>query len=732
MEKPNNNFSPNPEERIITPDVVEEGLQRMREEEAKKVTDVFDALRSCRDFLDKRFFKRERRRTKEAYPDNPAREREGIRSIHHERYLQSGAKLFHITEEVARSNIFITGDELYKTVKERFKKDKLPMSKDQDIMLSYAGEIWDEDKKEVRNYIQNIYTHLKGLPGFLLGSSTPPEEISMLKQDALVLDKIKDYQNEADLRQINDLINSNHHLKSRVIHDLGYRIQTAGKNFNASTEEIKQNLDSITIDLLSYYPIILVTVKDEQLWNQSGHKDCRGFYYPEGEFKSLGMYHLETADKDEKSKNLEHEFQHAVRYRFFTKVKNRAISRKAALSKEPLEDLERIENLLGGMYEMPESGKTTVEQGKDSFKVIIKQTQETIEKRIDETANKDRDFWHVVQNEFCSYLERSKGKNWFGRLRPLITEEMHRDINERNLVSKEALADFDILHDMVAFYLNAGFGYEEISDIIRTSKDFKTAQKRIEEYFRLDEYRVKKVIAPENELEYRNMIKVLNLIEKHNQVEYFFETLNLKKAAALVWSLSIGSHKEDFFITEITEDSMLGNEKIGYDALEKIVTMCSENHIIQKQLQKSPAMANDTVKTLQFIELYAFIFKFRSVLLERLDKYPEVIRKTILHRLSKRINKDLLDKEAIAAVEHGLNNELPSLEELRNIGDLKESWVFEDPAYESSCEILDKWLNLPGEKRRSFIDRIKEVYAKNPEGVFILYHLERLVGSKNQ
>lgn len=726
MEKPHNNFSPNPEERVITPDVVEEGLQKMREEAMKKVVDEFDALRARRDFLDKSFFKRERQRTMEALSDDPAQRSTEIKNLHHERFLQAGAKLFHVTEEVARNNIFISGEELRKAVEERFKKDRLPMSKNQRAMLAYAGEIWDEDKKEIRDYIKEVHDYLlKGSQSF----SQEDENVNVFKKDALALKELKDYKNAADLRKINDLINNNYYLKSRLIYDLGYQIKTAGENFNLSKEESEHNLDTITVDLLSYHPIILVTVENKTLWDNSGNENCGAFYHRGEGFKSMGIYTLESEEIEKSPGRFEHEFQHAIRHRFFNKIKNRMITEKVALSKEGVRDLEKTERLIGAMYEFPRSDKVTSMQEDFPLKVKIKETQGNIEKRIQVSRNKDGDFWHNAQNEFCSYLERSKRKDWMGYLEPFITKAIYEDINEKGLVSKEALMDFNMLHDLVAFYLSAGFGYEEITDVIRTSKNFKIAQQRIEQNFRLNSERVKKAIDPDNELSYRNMIKILDTVEKYNQVEYFFENFNPRKAETLLHHLLLNAEDKEILVHEITENSRLFNEKNVQTALNKIIGMYIKNDTVNKYLRTNNIdKAAESLLLMQNIQKFSQgILQLRIELLEIFEEQPNVIRKIILCRLSKRIHSNLEDKEAMKEILHSVDNELLSLEELRNLGDLKESWLFKDPADELNCGILDKWLNLPGEKRRSFIDRIKEAYAQNPEGLFILYHLERLV-----
>lgn len=699
MEKIPDNFSPNQDEKIITPDVVEEGLRRMREEEAKKVADTFDALRPRRDFLDERFFKRERRRTKEAYSDNPAGEREGIRSIHHERYLQSGAKLFHVTEDVARSNMFITGDELCKAVKERFKKDRLPMSKDQDTMLKYAAEIWDEDGMEIRDYLTNLFKDYQ-LP--LTGN-----------KDFSVPD-IVDYKNQADLARLNSLVNNDNELKRKVISDLGDNIKFEGDKDELSPEEVRHNLDSIEIDFSSFYPLILVKVKDEKLWKLSAG-DARGFYSPIGRFESLGIYISDEADEAENVKKIEHEFQHGVRHRFFNRIKNRLILEKIASSRKGvIASLKEIEDLVGSMYDAKKySEMVAIRYKKETFGEhddVVGKIRDRVTWYIDTVPGKYRDFWHTAQDEFCSFLEGDKGDGWVGHLGSFVTGEIYSDIHKRKLISRAEIVDFDILHDMVLFYINAGFKREEIADIIRTSKDFKIAQKRIEYNFRLDARRVKEALGPSKSFSYKNMMKVLDITEKYDQTDYLFDNIDEKRIQKLVHSLLIGSKQEGMSGREITEYSRLNNEENAYEAFVRLFRLYVEKEIPKRQMAEDDSLANRTFQALNIAVGYLTkIIKPRLDLLKTLDPYPEIIQIIILRRLEKRINGDLLDGKAAQEIGRSINDELRSMQELGDLKGMKDSLMFK-----FDYNILEKWLDLPSEKRKEFVDFAAGLVKKHP------------------
>lgn len=728
MEKAPDNISPKPDEKLITPELVEEGLRNMREKAAEKATDEFDALRARRDFLDKRFFKRERKRTKKKFSDSPDQERSEIENLHHERFLQAGAKLFRVTEDVARSNIFIDGEGICKEVKKRFQKDKLPMSKDQDVMLSYAAKIWDENKKVVLDYLKDLFQNYRKILINALG-----------QKKEFAFDKFADCRGKADLQNMNDYINQDKYLKGKIISDLGYLIEFAGPKYGLSQEEVDHNLDLIAIDFCSYHPFVLIKVKDREFWERNAGAGTEAFYFPGGEFGSMGIYIFDKENEKENLKSAEHEFQHGIRYRFFNKIKNKIISEKTALSKKDvLESLKEIEHRLGALYDAREYSEKIANKSRgfssDYSDRETDNVREKIEEHIGMAGNKDRDFWHSAQNEFCSYLERDKSNVWFGYFPSFVTEQIYKDIREKKLVSKEALMDFDVLHDMVVFYGNAGFSYEEIADVIRTSKDFKTAQKRIEQNFRLSKEKVRNAIAPEKKLAYRNLMKVLDIVEKYGQLEYFFEQMDEQRKGDIITYLLIGIESKKVLGKEITEQSQLNNEENAQIALERIIDLFVKNDVMGKQLNKSMQLASKTVRLVGSIAEYSRgILRLRLELLKKLDIYPKVIQRVILRRLSKRVNKDLFDKEAAKEVDYSINNELKSLEELRGLGDMKESWLFNVSEDESNDGILDKWLNLSEKKRRDFIDGIKEALEKEPSApVYVLFHLMRLMEGQDE
>jgi hypothetical protein len=512
----------------------ERGNQISEQPLSSKISDTSEEV-VFRNLMDEEIFKKERREILESKIDS-GESRQKIKALHHERFLQIGAEIFRLVEDLAHGNNSIKGADVALGVEKYFAERKISLSADQRIIINKIADVLDGKRKELEEYLSGL-----------------KKRSAHLAEDK-VLDGLK------SLKDWSDFLNKDGFVKRIILRDLGGRINPAYLCDPGPNSDISHK--NISIDLHSNFPAILVKVANRETWaNSFGY--ISGVYFPGQDFSSRAIYVSDYDDMsgERKQEITDHERQHLLYHQFIVMVKNGVLADKFDGREVVLEELDEIERKIGVRFD--KNDDRSYSGGR------IKDVSDGINADYDKEKTKERkemEFWNMAQDEACAFLEGEKNiEKRVDSLTDFLYVNEREEIGrnpEFSLVTKESLDRFDRFHDAVVFYVRAGADHQKVREILRTSSGFDMASDRIKKNFKLAETAIRRAL--EEKFNYRDPTEMVEFIENQGQTKYFLEKLTLENFYCDVLDSMLDKGKSAIFYKqkELDREALVLVEKI--------------------------------------------------------------------------------------------------------------------------------------------------------------------------
>ena len=545
-----------------------------------------------------------------------------------ERAKQNGAKLMNAFEAAIREDPAMSGAELQQKLEEAFAgTEHYPLSRDQRKMIELGGACWDNTVQMVRGNLRTLMYELG-----IIASLEEGEALSVY--------------------DIESACNTDVWLKWAFLRRLG------GDTFNHCDAA---DISSIDIDLTSHAPAVVCWVRDPYLWGyihtggKSRYTRAKAAflknYSGERDISTMGLYVatqvLERPQgremciqrtQEEITEVLNHEWHHFVRYHVYQPVLQELFGEKVVLGEDIDTELAGQEQRLGGVF------RRNIFRKRHDVDARHKQLDIYLNKKHEENLVEGgnqaetltqklfdaRYFWLTAQDELVAYLRAQKELVRRGSL-TMLGSDIRDGVNKKEgLVEPQAAEDFDVLHDVVVLYRNAGVSADTLADIIATSEHAAAATERIRRTLALSPAQIQHALAADTSFAFRNGVYVLDEIimpGQHDSV--LLKHLTPQKIATLYDTLL---YEDDFpRAHELFPDIACGEEEKTYRVLQTLRASL-ERHAHDRALEGE-----------HWGELYATIRMLQTTLIKRtlliqaLQEVPEAVRACIVERVHERM-----------------------------------------------------------------------------------------------